>query len=235
MEFTLLGAAAIAVGASYATLRYEGGRTNSADCTRDVWDALVGAAMVGLLIGRLVAMARSGTNPLTNIGDILILRAGIDTVAATLSGLAAFWVLSRADPWRMADAAAPAAVAGLSGWQAACVVRDACLGTPSGLPWAVAQNGSQITRHPVEIYAALLLIAGSVFLILWKRSRPNTGVVAAVAVAVGSLARLITEPLRPGLGADLTPWYAAAALGGIAVALWRARWRPASTGADQPG
>lgn len=221
MEFTLLGAVAIAVAATYATLRYEGGRTNAADCTRDVWDALVSAAVVGLFVGRLVAMIRDGTNPLTNPGDILIVRSGVDTIAAALSGLATFVVLSRSDPWWLADSAAPAAIAGLSGWQAGCTVRGACLGTPSDLPWAIAQSGSEITRHPVEIYAALLLAAAVVALILWKRSRPTAGVVAATAIAAASAARWLTEPLRPGLGSDLSLFYASAFVAALAVAIIR--------------
>ncbi len=223
MEFTLLGAAAIAVGATYATLWYEGGRTNAADCTRDVWDALVSAAVVGLIVGRLVAMIRAGTNPFTNPGDILIVRSGVDTIAAALSGLTAFVALNRSDPWSMADAAAPAAIAGLSGWQAGCAVRGACLGSPSDLPWAVAQSGSEITRHPVEIYAAILLAAAVVALILWKRSRPAAGVVAAAAIAAASVARWVTEPLRPGLGSDLSWFYAATTIVAVAVAVMRKR------------
>ncbi len=223
MEFTLLGAVMIGVGLMYVTLWFEGGRTNAADCTRDVWDALITGAMAGLVVGRLVAMGRGGVNPVTNPGDILIVRAGVDTIAATAAALVGFGFMVRRDLWWMADSAAPAAVAGLAGWHAGCLVRDACLGTPSDLPFAVAQAGSNITRHPVEIYAALLLLGVAVLLIAWKRSRPAAGVVASVATLAIAVVRMATEPMRPVLGPSLIAWYGAAAVLAAAVLAWRVR------------
>lgn len=226
MEFTLLGAAAIAVGLMYATLWYEGGRTNAADCTRQVWEALIAAAVAGLVVGRLVAMIRGGVSPLTHPGDILIVRAGVDTIAAATAALATFGLVVRRDLWWMADAAAPAATAALAGWHAGCLVRNACLGTPSDLPFAVAQTGSTITRHPVEIYAALLLAVAAVLLILWKRSRPRSGTVGLFALAVAAGVRMATEPMRPILGTSLLLWYGTAAALAAAGAIWRGRSAP---------
>jgi prolipoprotein diacylglyceryltransferase len=221
MEFTLLGAVAVAVGLMYAVLRYEGGRTNAADCTRDVWDGLVSAAVIGLIVGRLVAMIQSGTNPISHPGDILIVRAGVDTVAASVVALITYLVMTRKDVWWLADAAAPAAVAGLAGWHGGCLVREACLGTSSDLPWAIAQTGSAVTRHPVEIYAALGLVVAAIALLWWKRHRPRPGVIAAVAVATAAIVRLATEPMRPGLGSDQSWWYASATVVAVSVIVWR--------------
>jgi prolipoprotein diacylglyceryltransferase len=220
MEFTLLGAALVAVAAGYAVLWWEAGRTNAAECTRDVWDALVAALVAGLVLGRVAAMALAGTNPLTNPGDLLIVRGGVDTVAATVAGLGAFSWQVRADLLRLADAAGPAALAMLAGWHGGCVVRATCLGTPSDLPWAIAQPGSAITRHPVEIYAAIAFAVGVVALVTWKHRRPPAGVIGVTALALAAIGRLITEPLRPGLGSDLTPWYAAATIGALGLAAW---------------
>jgi len=223
MEFTLLGSVAVAVLVMYGILWFEGGRTNAADCTRDVWDALVSAAVVGVVIGRLTAMITAGTNPVAHPGDILIVRAGVDTIAASMSAVATYVVLTRKDPWWLADAAAPAAIAGLAGWHGGCVVRDACLGTSSDLPWAIAQAGSAVSRHPVEIYSALLLLVTVGLLVWWKRHRPRPGVIAAIAVAAAATARLVTEPLRPGLGANLVWWYSIAAVAALSVAALRLR------------
>ena len=223
MEFTLLGAVAIAVLIMYGVLWFEGGRTNAADCTRDVWDALISAAVVGVVVGRLTAMISAGTNPVSHPGDILIVRAGVDTIAASVAALATYFFLTRDDPWWLADAAAPAAIAGLAGWHGGCVVRDACLGTPSDLPWAVAQAGSVVSRHPVEIYTAVLLLATAGLFLWWKRHRPRPGVIAAAGVGATAAARLITEPLRPGLGADLVWWYSIAVVAALAVLALRMR------------
>jgi len=223
MEFTLLGSVAVAVLIMYGVLWFEGGRTNAADCTRDVWDALVSAAVVGVVIGRLIAMISAGTNPVAHPGDILIVRAGVDTIAASMSAVVTYVALTRNDPWWLADAAAPAAIAGLAGWHGGCVVRDACLGTPSDLPWAVAQAGSVVSRHPVEIYTALLLLVTAGLLVWWKRHRPRPGVIASIAVAAAATARLMTEPLRLGLGGNLVGWYSIAAVAALSVAALRMR------------
>jgi len=223
MEFTLLGAALGAVVAAYAVLWFESGRTNAAGCTRDVWDAIVSAMVAGLVVGRLAAMVLAGTNPLTSPGDILIVRGGVDTIAATLAGLVTFAWMARSDLWRLADAAAPAALAALAGWHAGCLTRGSCLGTPSDLPWAMSRSGSAITRHPVELYTAIALAAATIGLVAWKRSRPRDGVIAAVALLAAALARVATEPLRPGLGSDLALWYALGAITAAGLVVWR--WR----------
>jgi hypothetical protein len=234
MEFTLLGSVAVAVLIMYGVLWFEGGRTNAADCTRDVWDALISAAVVGVVIGRLIAMISAGTNPVAHPGDILIVRAGVDTIAASMSALATYVILTRNDPWWLADAAAPAAIAGLAGWHGGCVVRDACLGTPSDLPWAVAQAGSVVTRHPVEIYTALLLLVTAGLLVWWKRHRPRPGVIASIAVAAAATARLMTEPLRLGLGGNLVGWYSIAAVAALSVAALRLRRSNQINGPQDP-
>jgi prolipoprotein diacylglyceryltransferase len=220
MEFTLLGAVLVAALAGYAVLWFEAGRTNAADCTRDVWDGLIAGLVAGLVVGRLAAMVLAGTSPLTAPGDILIVRGGVDTIAAVLAGLATFAWVSRADLLRLTDAAAPAAVAMLAGWHAGCLLRDSCLGTPSDLPWAVAQPGSSVTRHPVEIYTALALAVVVVLLVLWKRTTPADGLVGAAALLAASLTRLATEPMRPGLGADMTLWYGIAAAASALLVAW---------------
>jgi len=223
MEFTLLGSVAIAVVIMYGVLLFEGGRTNAADCTKDVWDALIAAVVVGVVIGRLTAMISAGTSPLSHPGDILIVRAGVDTIAASVAAVATYSFVTRNDPWWLADAAAPAAIAGLAGWHGGCIVRDACLGTPSDLPWAVAQTGSLVSRHPVEIYTALLLLVTAGLTIWWKLHRPRPGVVAALGVASVATARLVTEPLRLGLGGDLLWWYTIALVTALAVLALRLR------------
>ncbi|HSG78525.1 MAG TPA: prolipoprotein diacylglyceryl transferase family protein [Acidimicrobiia bacterium] len=230
MEFSLLGAVAVAVVAVRIVLRLEAGRGNAADCTGDLWDGLLTAGIVGLAVGRVAAMLLDGTNPVTHLGDLVIVRGGVDTAAASLSAVAVLGWRLRSDLWWMLDAAAPAAVAGLAGWHAGCLVREsACLGTPSSLPWAIGQAGSSVTRHPVEIYAALLLGLAAAALALWKRyRRPRPGVLAGAAIAVAGLARLVTEPMRPSLGSTPAWLYGAAAIVGLGVTALRAASTPAS-------
>ncbi|MDJ0953085.1 MAG: prolipoprotein diacylglyceryl transferase [Acidimicrobiia bacterium] len=231
MEFTLLGAVFVGVVPLYLVLYWEAKRGNAASCTRNLWDVALTALVVGVFVGRLAAMVADGVNPLTNPGDILIVRGGVATGPATAAALATVAWLGRSELWPVFDGLAAAALAGLAGWHAGCLVRSACLGAPSELPWAFAQAGSPITRHPVEIYAAVLLGISAAAIALWRsRGRLLPGLPAAAALICAATVRLVTEPLRPTLGAGPVWWYVAGIVVGAAVAVARLRYRT-TTGA----
>ncbi|KAA3641832.1 MAG: hypothetical protein DWP92_00500, partial [Armatimonadetes bacterium] len=111
MEYSLLVAAAIAVGAFWLMVRWEAKRGNAAGCALDIWDAGITSAIVGVFIGRLAAMISSGINPLTDPGQILLVRSGVSTVGAALGALATYVLLARRDFVCGLDAIAPAALA----------------------------------------------------------------------------------------------------------------------------
>ena len=209
MEFTLLWAALTGVGFAWAGLRLWSEQTPPKSI-----DLILGAATIGLVIGRLAAMARQGINPFTDPFQIILVRGGVDTGFATIGALAALaWLLKgRLTGY---DALAPAALFGLAGWHAGCIWRSACLGTASDLPWAWAQAGSTVTRHPVELYAAigLALAAFAVSRLPWSPLLRS-----GVALLFAGLVRLMTEPLRHSLTGGPVEWYAAGiALGLLAV------------------
>lgn len=177
------------------------------------FDLLLGAAAVGLLAGRLASMVAAGVNPIANPLDVLVIRGGVDTVTAAAVAIAYMVWSLRADH-HVLDATAPAAVAGMAGWHAGCLWRGACLGAAGDVPWGWALPGSDIVRHPVEIYAAALMALGAVALVglpggTGRRAVLGLGVVAGV--------RLVTEPLRPSLGGSLVWWYAIGVIAAIIV------------------
>ena len=209
MEFTLLWAALTAFAAAFVTIRL----TKPAVPDRPL-DRVIGAAVAGLAVGRVAAVLMQGTNPLTGPGELLIIRGGVDTVFASLSAVAILvWPLRRTPA--ALDAIAPAVLAALAGWHGGCLWRSACLGTISDLPWAWALPGSDITRHPVEIYAAIVLLAGAGTIKMITR---HPGTAAAMAISWAGVARLATEPFRPSLGAGLSWFYALAAVMGLMAA-----------------
>jgi prolipoprotein diacylglyceryltransferase len=216
MEFTLLGAALTAL--VFAAVGLRARPLNAPDRPLD---RLIGAALVGLFLGRLAAVVGSGINPLLNPGQMLLVRGGVDTVAASLGGtLALAWPLRRRLP--ALDNLAPVALLALAGWHAGCLWRSTCLGAASDLPWAWSLPGSDIDRHPVEIYAALGLLAGAL-LIAGSHRRPGTN--TGLAIAVASLVRLVTEPIRPSLGPGPAWFYGIAVAIGVALAAWASRTR----------
>lgn len=229
MEFTLLAAAALGIAAANVMLWWEARHGNADRCAGNLWDTMLIAAIAGLFLGRLVAMALDGVNPINHPGDVIIVRAGVATVGATIGAGATFLWLARREPVAMADGIAAAMLAGLAGWHAGCLFRSGCLGTATDLPWAVAQPGSTITRHPVELYAAGLLLLAAIAVALWKAwGRPSAGLPASLGVAAAAGIRLATEPLRPSLGGGPVWWYLVGFVGGLAAAAgfwWRARTR----------
>jgi prolipoprotein diacylglyceryltransferase len=221
MEFTLVAAVAMGIVPFYLVLYWEAKRGNAASCTRDLWDIGLTAAMAGLIVGRLAAMIGGGVNPITHPFDILIVRGGVATGPAALATVATVAWLGRSELFAVADGLAPAALAGLAGWHGGCLARGTCLGTPSDLPWAFAQPGSEITRHPVEIYAALALLAGAIVLaVLRSRSRLKPGIAAGSALTYAAFIRLVTDPLRPTLGGGPVGWYLVGMALGIALIIW---------------
>jgi prolipoprotein diacylglyceryltransferase len=219
VEFTLLWAALSGAFGLYGALWWMGRRDTSL-CVRDLWEIAITAAVVGLAVGRVVAMVRGGVNPLAHPGDLILVRAGVDTAAASIAALVTAGWLTRSDRFEQLDGLTPAAVLGIAGWHAGCLFRDACLGTPSSLPWAWSQPGSSITRHPVELYAALLLAIGAWALFRLRLRYPAPGLVFGLGLALAGLARLATEPLRPSLFAGPVWWYGAAIAAGAALAAW---------------
>ncbi|MCZ6663265.1 MAG: prolipoprotein diacylglyceryl transferase [Actinobacteria bacterium] len=208
MEFTLLWAALTGVFFAWGGTRlWPEGLPDHAT------DRMVGAAAAGLFMGRLVAMTLQGTNPLTHPGDILVIRGGVHTAAATVGALGVYlWAVK--GQIRFLDATAAAAVLGLAGWHAGCLWRNTCLGAASDLPWAWSLPSSTITRHPVEIYAALGLIAAAFIVArLPIRTLLRTG----AGLALASLVLLLTEPLRLTIKGGLEPWYIAGIAAGVVV------------------
>ncbi len=208
MEFTLVWAALTGVGFAWVGIRiWNHGLPDHA------MDRLTGGAAAGLLIGRLAAMISQGTNPLVHPGDILLVRGGVHTAAATAGAMGAYmWSVKGHVPFL--DAVAPAALLGLAGWHAGCLWRGACLGTATNLPWGWSVPASSVDRHPVELYAAAGLIVAAVVV---SRAPMATLLRSGSALGLASLVLLATEPLRLTLAGGPAGWYIAGIAVGIAL------------------
>lgn len=213
MEFTLLWAALTGGAGLWLGVRFWAG-----DDSDSLFDNLLLAAVVGLLGGRVTAMTAQGLNPVTNIGDLIIVRGGVSTVAATVFSIGAFY-LSTGRKISVLDTVAPVALLGLAGWHLGCLWRSACLGTASNLPWAWSESGSDITRHPVEIYAAIAMALGAT---LVSRLPRHPGMRTGTALGLAAAVRLGTEPFRLSISGGPVEWYVAGIVFGLAVAAFSA-------------
>lgn len=219
MELTLLANALTAGAAVWGVNRIVRPPLESAT------DTLLGAAAMGLLVGRLAAMIEAGVNPVLRPVDILVVRGGVSTGFAALGALAALGYMYRTQLPAAVDQLAAAALAGLAGWHGGCVWRGTCLGKTSDLPWAMTAPGSTAERHPVEIYTAILFAAAA-----WVvyRVRAHPGVASGLGLSLAGVIRLATDPLRVSIVGGPTIWYLVAILAGpVLVGLHRlTRTRP---------
>lgn len=214
MELTLLANALTAAAAVWITNRLL--RPNVDRAT----DLLIGAAAVGLLVGRLAAMVGAGVNPLLRPGDILVVRGGVSTGFAALGALVVLAWNQRGDLPGSLDQLAPAALAGLAGWHGGCLWRDTCLGTATELPWTMTAAGSGVGRHPVELYAALLLVVAAIVV---ARLPHRPWLRAGIGLGLAGGVRLVTDPLRVSIVGGPTAWYVAAAVVGFGAATFGQR------------
>ncbi len=209
MEFTLLGAAVLA----YAAMSITAKRLQPEDEPK-LADLILGATLLGLLIGRVWYMIGTGTNPLTNLGDFILIRSGVSTIGAAVGFLLVLMWGFRADsPRAMALVGVPTLV-GLAGWELGCLIRGSCLGTEATLGLTSVAG---VTRHPIGVYTGLLFLLAA--FIVWRAQRgtypPWTG---PFAFGMAALTRGVTEPLRLHFGDGLLWWYSGAALVGLLIA-----------------
>ncbi len=219
MEFTLLAAALTAAAALWLGVRHQL-QNRQLDQAEKPYDVLIGAAGIGVFAGRIAQMVLSGTNPIANPIDILLVRAGVDTVVASIAALATIAWVYRKDLVAL-DVLAPAVLFGLAGWHAGCLWTGSCLGSATGSELGVRLPGSTIARHPTEIYAAIALAAASYA--LSKVQRPFIAFGLSLSAAGGI--RAATQPIRPSLTGGPIWAYLIATSVGLMVALW-ARPRP---------
>ena len=214
MELTLLANASTAAGVLWLA-----NRVWQPDVDRAT-DILLGSAAIGLAVGRLAAMIEAGVNPVLAPTDILIVRGGVDTGFATLGAIVALtWTLRDRFPVAL-DQLAPSALVGLAGWHGGCVWRGTCLGTATDLPWAMSAAGSDIGRHPVELYTAALLVLAAVAV---RRMSSRPGSAFGLALAAAGAVRLLTDRLRLSIIGGPTIWYVAAITVGITFAAFGQR------------
>ncbi len=230
MEFTLLGRALLAMGTAWLTVRALDRTGAISERAARPWDTILGAAMVGLLAGRLWAMVAGGTNPISNPLDVIFIRGGVDTVGASLGAFGALLWWTRSSPARALDALAVPALTGLAAWHAGCAVTGSCAGTETALPWAI-ESSAGVGRHPVEVYAALGLTLVASLLLRTRHAPP--GAVAALALTAVAGIRLATEPLRLHLGDGLVvPYSVGVSLGLIGLLL--AKRTPLDGSVEEP-
>lgn len=126
---------------------------------RDVLDVTGTGLVVGVVTGRLVAMLFEAPTGLTHLGEIILLRSGMDFWAAVAAGTLALAVSTRragvAIVARLADCL-PYALGAYAAYEATCVARDGCFGPRSPIGFRPAGMGTR--QFPIGVAVALAVV-----------------------------------------------------------------------------
>ena len=201
-------------------------RRSRSEVVGDPFNDLLGAVLVGIGVGRLAYLWAEGVNVFADPIELILVRGGISPVPAAAGAVAFLAWTSRSDLANRMDYLAPAALSGIAVWEAGCLWQGACLGSPSELWWAMALPGSELTRHPVGLYAAVLFAVAAIWLLV--RPLPWKGATAAMALGWAAGVRAIVPLWSVGGWSDRGWWYLAGVIvgvGGVVVARSRARGR----------
>jgi hypothetical protein len=157
-------------------------------------DAAIVPALIGLGVGRVVAVAIDAPSSLGSLSDLLIIRSGVEFwpgVAAAM--LAAAWSAhrsGRAPHDRLADLA-PFALIGYAGYEVTCLVRDGCYGPASSV--GLRPPGTSTSMLPIGVVVAIAVVAGAIVLQRQLRRRASWIVVTgglSVVAGVRSLSAI---------------------------------------------
>ena len=201
-----------------------------------IWNAGLYGLLATIIVGRLAHVIAFWPAYRLQPVEIVGLNAqaflwGPGVVAGLL--IAAWYIHRHKLPWAtVLDAAAPGVLAGLIIANLGALLAGNDVGAPANLPWAVDLWG--VSRHPVQIYAALgeLITLAVVLHALRKPTRPGT--VALLGLLGWGLTAWLVEPFRAESStvvAGIRLWQMIG-LAAALVALWVLRRRAAT--ADPP-
>lgn len=170
-----------------------------------VLDVAGGALAIGLVVGRLTAVALDDPGSLTSLSDLLIIRSGVEFWPGVAAGLAWLVVRSHREQTAWSVALATLAPAGLISWaayEATCLARDGCPGPVS--PIGLRPDGLTATMFPVGLVVAFAGVAFAVWLMREQRRGLEPPLVWLGAVLGVAVIRSVASVWLPHIGNRMT-------------------------------
>ena len=183
-------------------------------------DVSGGALLIGVAIGRLTAVAFDDPGSLTSIGDLLIIRSGVEFWAGVLAGCAWIAIHARRDGVAPADRLAVIAAPALVAWacyEATCILRDGCPGPVSGI--GLRPEGLVQTMLPIGLLTAAAAVGACVGL-RWLQRRGMRGLETfTLALFAVATIRSVASIWLPHIGSGLTRQHATSIVVGVVAAI----------------
>ena len=178
----LLLSLAATLGSVWVLARLLPPRTMAA---RDIFDSSLTGVVVGIAAARVAAMAFDDPGGLRRLGDVLLLRGGLDFWPGIVAGaltLTVIWHRAHvAVAPRLADGA-PYALCAYAAYEATCLARDGCFGPRSR--FGLRPGGLGSPQFPIGLAVAIVVIVLAVAVRRLAARSP----VPAVVITVGGLA-----------------------------------------------
>ncbi len=199
-------------------------------------DLAVIPALAGLIVGRLVAVALDAPGSFGRLGDLLIIRSGVEFWPGAVVAVALVALEARRQgvpPLDRLAALAPAALVGYAAYEACCVFRDGCFGPAA--PIGLRPPGIATTMVPIGLLVAAAVVAAAVVLHRIHRAGAPPAVVVTGAVAGVAVVRSVASIWLPHVGDGLTRPHltslvvAALAVVAFTVLAWGQRDRSAAS------
>ncbi|MDO9176217.1 MAG: hypothetical protein Q7V62_15525 [Actinomycetota bacterium] len=168
-------------------------------------DVSSGALLIGIVLGRLVAVAIDDPGSLTSLSDLLIVRSGVEFWPGVAAGLAWIAFGARHDGGapveRLAAITAPALVAWAC-YEATCVLRDGCPGPLSG--FGMRPAGLVERMLPIGLLVAAAAAGAAVVVRrCHRRGMPEVQVFMLALAALATI-RSLASIWLPHIGNGLT-------------------------------
>lgn len=172
---------------------------------RGLIDTTFAAAAVGLIVGRLFAVALDDPGSLTKLPSLVVIRSGMEFWPGLAAATAWISIGARREgtpPWLRLAAVAPAAMIGWAGYEATCLVRGGCPGPRSTI--GLRPEGLTSTVFPVGLAVATATVLAALLLRRTRISGSTAPAVVLTAVALVSTIRSIASIWLPHVGSGLT-------------------------------
>ncbi len=183
-------------------------------------DVAGGGLLMGILVGRLTAVAIDDPASLTNISDLLVIRSGVEFWAGVLAGVA--WIAFQArrvhvsPTERVAAITTPALVAWAC-YEATCVIRDGCPGPLSR--FGLRPDGLVEKVIPIGLIAAAAAAGAAAGLrYLHRRGMPGSQIVLLALVAIATI-QSVASIWLPHIGTGLTRQHRTSIVSAVAALL----------------
>lgn len=182
------------------------GRGNSTGTgLHSFFDAALGPALAGVVVGRLAAVLLDDPRSLTRVTDLLIIRSGVEFWPGMAAAVAVVVWGAKRDKVpvlaRLADLA-PLAMIGYACYEATCFLRGGCFGPDS--PIGLRPPGLVTTMLPVGIVMGLAVVAGAIAVRGLSEAGRQPQLVLAAAAATVATVRAVGSIWLPHVGDGLT-------------------------------